>query len=527
MKSSSTAPAKATAPAAAAAIIAILGASAGAAVSHAAEANNASPAGIMNLEPFADATGAIATFNANGRIDTRSTFFQSLGTNRRSCATCHVADQAFSIAPPQIRERFRTSHGRDPLFASVDGANCSNATPADRAGHSLLLEYGLIRIANLVPANAQFTLTVVHDPYGCALVVDPASGQLKASVYRRPLPTTNLRFLSAIMFDGRETALPLTSTQTFTANLQADLTHQAQSAITIHFQADRTPTTAQLAGIVNFELGLSTAQIWDRSAGVLGSGGAAGGPRNLGSQIYYPGINDVLGADPTGAPFNASGMSMFTAWSTAAYSGEAEPDGPAVAFGDRSAPGPIERAAARRDIAAGETLFNTAPLTISGVRGLNDNAALGKPASFAGNCTTCHDAPNVGDHSLPLPLDIGLGHSVQPGFENDPNIAAGLAELDEPNLPVFLVNGCPSPFSAGQPVSFYTTDPGKGLITGLCSDLNRVKGPVLRGLAARAPYFHNGAAASLLQAVNFYNQRFSMNLTDEQKRQLVAFLNSL
>ena len=32
-------------------------------------------------------------------------------------------------------------------------------------------------------------------------------------------------------------------------------------------------------------------------------------------------------------------------------------------------------------------------------------------------------------------------------------------------------------------------------------DLNRVKGPILRGLAARAPYFHNGAAASLLQAV--------------------------
>jgi cytochrome c peroxidase len=511
----------------AAAIIAILGASAGAVVPLRADADTALPAAILNLEPFADSTGAVATFNANGRIDTRSTFFQSLGTNGRSCATCHVADQAFSIAPPQIRERFKASHGRDPLFAAVDGANCSNATPADRAGHSLLLEYGLIRIANLVPANAQFTLTVVHDPYGCALVVDPTSGQLKASVYRRPLPTTNLRFLSVIMFDGRETGLPLTSVQTFTANLQADLTHQAQTAISIHFQADRTPTAAQLTDIVDFELGLSTAQIWDRSAGMLGSGGAAGGPRNLADQIYYPGINDVLGADPTGTPFNSSGMSMFTAWSTAAYSSDPASEGHAVGFDDRSTPGQIERAAARRDVAAGETLFNTFPITISGVRGLNDNAALGKPASFQGNCTTCHDAPNVGDHSLPLPLDIGLGHSVQPGFESDPKIAAGLAELDEPNLPVFLVSGCPSPFSAGQPVSFYTTDPGKGLITGLCSDLNRVKGPILRGLAARAPFFHNGAAASLSQAVNFYNQRFSMNLTDEQKRQLVAFLNSL
>jgi len=514
---------------AAAAIIAILGASAGAVapLDADADADTGARAAIMNLEPFADPTGAVATFNANGRIDTRSAFFQSLGTNGRSCATCHLADQAFSIAPPQVRQRFKTSHGRDPLFASVDGANCSNAAAGDPAAHSLLLDYGLIRIAQSVPANAQFTLTVVHDPYGCALVLDPVSGQLKASVYRRPLPTTNLRFLSAIMFDGRETVQPLTSAQTFAANLQADLTHQAQSAITIHFQADRAPTPAQLTDIVGFELGLSTAQVWDRAAGMLGSGGATGGARNLANQIYYPGINDALGADPTGAPFDMSGMSMFTAWLTAAYSDGAESDDRPAAFGGRNAYDPLERAAARRDIAAGETLFNTFPIAISAVRGLNDNAALGKPASFIGHCTTCHDTPNVGDHSLPLPLDIGLGHSALPGFENDPNIASGLKELDEPNLPVFLVSGCPTPFSAGQPVSFYTTDPGKGLITGQCSDLNRVKGPILRGLAARAPYFHNGAAASLSQAVNFYNQRFSMNLSDEQKRQLVAFLNSL
>ena len=76
-------------------------------------------------------------------------------------------------------------------------------------------------------------------------------------------------------------------------------------------------------------------------------------------------------------------------------------------------------------------------------------------------------------------------------------------------------------------MSFYTTDPGKSLITGNCSDLNRVKGPILRGLAGRAPYFHNGAAASLLEVVNFYNQRFQMNLAEDQKRQLIAFLNAL
>ena len=96
-----------------------------------------------------------------------------------------------------------------------------------------------------------------------------------------------------------------------------------------------------------------------------------------------------------------------------------------------------------------------------------------------------------------------------------------------PDLPVFLIQGCPNPFDSGQPASFYTTDPGRALVTGHCSDFNRVKGPVLRGLAARAPYFHNGAAANLDELVSFYSKRFQMDLTKQQKGQLVAFLNAL
>ena len=89
----------------------------------------------------------------------------------------------------------------------------------------------------------------------------------------------------------------------------------------------------------------------------------------------------------------------------------------------------------------------------------------------------------------------------------------------------------PNPFAAPSPSAapyvIYTTDPGKALISGLCSDVNRIKGPVLRGLAARAPYFHNGAAQNLTELVNFYNQRFQMNLSDEERSELIAFLNSL
>src|SRR5689334_5878010 len=79
---------------------------------------------IHNLQPFRDRAGFLATYNVAGDIDESNPFFQSLGTNGRTCATCHQADQAFSMSAEKIRERFTFSHGGDPLFAPVDGANC-------------------------------------------------------------------------------------------------------------------------------------------------------------------------------------------------------------------------------------------------------------------------------------------------------------------------------------------------------------------------------------------------------------------
>jgi cytochrome c peroxidase len=71
------------------------------------------------------------------------------------------------------------------------------------------------------------------------------------------------------------------------------------------------------------------------------------------------------------------------------------------------------------------------------------------------------------------------------------------------------------------------TDPGRALITGRWKDIGRFKGPILRGLAGRAPYFHNGSAASLRDVVNFYDLRFGLGLTEDQKNDLVAFLRAL
>jgi cytochrome c peroxidase len=461
---------------------------------------------IPNLQPYRDPTGYVATYNKAGDIDKSNPFFQSLGTNGRSCETCHQADQAFSMSVVKIRQRFVSTQGTDPLFAPVDGANCPTDKQGDAASHSLLLNNGLIRVGITMPANPEFALTVVHDPYGCAITTDPETGHRIVSVYRRPLPSTNLGFLSTVMFDGRETIAPLNDEKTFTANLITDLTHQAMDAVLTHAQASQPPTQVQLGEIVKMERGFYTAQLFDDQAGSLYINGANGGPKFLSKQLYYPGINDSLGGDPHGKRFDPTAMTIYAEWQTNTASGDGYEN-------------------SRNMIAAGEQIFNTTTVHITGVRGLNDNPALNYPTEIDGTCTTCHDAFNVGDHSLPLPLDIGTSHAL--AFEPDPRIAGGLTQLSAPDLPVYLVTGCTDPVDPSRHLTFYTSDPGKGLISGKCSDVNRGKGPILRGIAARAPYFHNGAAANLEELVNFYDNRFQMNLTDEQKKQLIAFLNSL
>jgi hypothetical protein len=127
-----------------------------------------------SLQGFADPTGVIGTLNINGRTDPRNAFFRSLGTNGRSCSSCHVADQAFSISPPDIRARFEHTHGRDPLFAAFDGANCPNARDGDAAARSLLLRSGLIRVG-LPCRRTRSSRSARARPYGCARP-DPKGG---------------------------------------------------------------------------------------------------------------------------------------------------------------------------------------------------------------------------------------------------------------------------------------------------------------------------------------------------------------
>src|SRR5215510_9919412 len=215
---------------------------------------------VPNPADFPDPDGVIRTFNANGDIDLSGPFFQSLGINGRSCGSCHQPSDGMTVSAEHVQARFDASAGLEPIFRTNDGSNCNHnvdvSTLAGRsAAYSLLRTRGLIRIAITVPANADYQVVSVNNPYGC-------NESDVISQYRRPLPATNLRFLSAVMFDGRESS-PLTGTTkilfaNYPSSLLNDLAHQSVDATTGHAQGDGArPTLAEQQAIVNFEMALS------------------------------------------------------------------------------------------------------------------------------------------------------------------------------------------------------------------------------------------------------------------------------
>jgi hypothetical protein len=235
-------------------------------------------------------------------------------------------------------------------------------------------------------------------------------------------------------------------------------------------------------------MGLSTAQDEGNGAGSLSAQGATGGPQAFSQQPFFVGINDPVGLNPVAAHFTSRIFNLFDAW-------------------EKESPH-------RQSIYRGQTIFNTKTFSISGVAGFNNatfSSGVTPPDTVVSTCGICHDTPNVGNHSVAAPLNIGVADP--PGGRN---------VLDVSYLPVVTI--CQKP---ALTTCVTTTDPGRALISGNFADVGKFKGPILRGLAARAPYFHNGSARSLMEVVDFYDSRFKIGFTLQEKLDLVAFLNSL
>ena len=472
---------------------------------------------IPNGMFFPNPSGASQTYSTAGRIDLTGPFFQSLGANGRNCGTCHQPSDGMSVSAANVELRFLLTGGQDPIFRPVDGSNCNHDIDVSslrgrKAAYSLLRTRGLIRVTLAVPANADYQVVSVINPYGC-------NESDLISMYRRPLPTTNLRYLSAVMFDGRESA-PATGTakilySNYPVSLEQDLAHQSLSATVVHAQGDGTrPSAAEQQAIVTFEMALSTAQAYGYGTGLLNGFHAKGGTAALLNQPFFISMNSSVHfllplfeqpgglVEPGDGQFSPAIFDTFDAW------------------------GNLPTQDPRAAIARGQTIFNSKPINITGVAGINDDVAAGGLVaggipSLQGTCGTCHDTPNVGNHSFPTPLNIGTGDPAPA------NASVNLGGVDISYLPSITV--CRTDAASGLLTQECktTTDLGQALVDGKFDHVGKIKGPILRGLSARAPYFHNGSAQTLLDAVRFYETRFGLTLTLQEESDLVAFLKAL
>lgn len=445
---------------------------------------------LPEFDSFDNVEGKLGVLNASGAVNTKDhPFFTPLGTNGRACVNCHQPTYGMTISSASMLERWKSTEGQDPVFAAFDGSNCPNLPQDQESSHSLLIQRGLFRIPVALPENAEFTIEVVRDPTGCNTSAGYGlkSAQSGISVYRRPRPAANLKYV----ISGGQPVLLKTGTladvdpatgEPVSMNLMSDareatLRTQAIGAILGHEQATTAPTKEQLDKIIEFESQVYMAQAAHNFIGSL----TANAPEALGPVALRDGAPG--GSDPV--------FGQFTLWRNGGFS--------------------------KSSIARGADIFMYRQFWIRDTAHVN-NTGMGNPVK--GTCATCHNARMTGQDLAASWADVGT--------TNYPTWTESATGIDSAELPVFKIT-CARDANLHPYLgrTIYTTDPGRALISGKCADVGSIVMQQLRGLAARPPYFANGSAKTLREVVDFYDRRYDMKLSDKDKEDLLSFLGVL
>jgi hypothetical protein len=464
---------------------------------------------------FSNPLGSLGIFNAAGPVEMDDhPFFKPLGSNGRACVTCHQPSDSMGLSLDSIRQQWNLTNGNDPLFAMIDGANCPNLRPGDEASHSLMLSYGLVRVAlNWPPVAAngssmepEFAIEVVRDPTGCNL--DPVYGlegeARQLSVYRRPRMAANMKHImfETGPFNAKRLAMvndrdPFTGAH-MSMNIMSDarepsLRTQAISASLWHLEAGTVPSSDDIDRIVAFEEQIYAAQAFSKGAGPLEypGGPEALGPRTM--ESHQRGLGDN---------FTSPLFMDFEMWR---QPGSAETP---------------EQQDFRESVARGYDAFFLRPFMIMDTAHIN-TVGLGNPVKRS--CATCHNAILTGTDASAGWVDVGTTNLP---WAREVQVYPWSDAQHE--LPLFKITcseeARPHPFLGRE---IYTQDPGRALISGRCADVGSIVMGQFRGLAARAPYFSNGSAASLRDLVDFYDRRFNIGFTEQEKVDLTNFLSVL
>lgn len=456
---------------------------------------------------FENDTGISSTYSVAGPTDTTGhPFFEAIGTNGRACVTCHQPSNGMSLSVKTIRQRWDATGGKDPLFAAIDGSNCPSLPQDLESSHSLLLEHGLIRVfrpwpprdSEGNPIRAEFTVEVVHDPTGCN--TDPAYGLNSAnptiSVFRRPRPTTNLKYITAVGFpfepkNGLPLPLDPETGKPVSGNIMADsrartLKEQAIDAMVTHLQISGAPDKEKLDRIIEFESQLYTAQSYDNRGGRLTDQGARGGPELLAES--RPGVLNSASKFPM--------WDEFESW---------------MNLTEKPAEMSDEQYEFRKSVGRGVDFFRNRTFLITDQAGIT-SMNFGNPVR--NDCNFCHNMYRFGNDVAPGQVDLGT--------TNEP-----FAD-PTPHLPLFRLT-CGEQFAPHPHMGavIYTVDPGFALTTGKCVDIGKITIQSMRGLAARPPYFASGFAKSIRDIVDYYDRRYYMNMTEQEKEDLTNLMSVL
>lgn len=470
---------------------------------------------------YANGAGALGILNTAGPIDTRGhPFFEPLGANGRGCVTCHQPADGMALAAETVRERWAATAGADPLFAAVDGRNCPHLPAGDAAAHSLMLSRGLVRVAlpwpprdaEGEPLPVEFTLEVVRDPTGCNAhpVYGLDSPQPTVSVYRRPRPVANTKYLTHRNFgvgpfiakSGLPTVRDPETGEPVSMNIMADaraptLAAQAQDAARSHLELRSGLAAEDLRRIVGFEEQIYAAQAFHALAGDLAErGGPAGfGPANLAAAPA-----GVLGNNTTRFVFPVSDV-----WRALPRDNDTDANA---------------RRDARESIARGHDVFMFRTFWIRDSMHLN-SVGLGNPTKRT--CSTCHGMHMTGMDVANGWMDIGTTNL--PWAREAPLNPWTTEKAEMPLFKVTCRADLPPHAFLGRVI--YTQDPGRALVSGKCNDVGAIVMQQFRGLAARAPYFANGSAATIRELVDFYDRRYAIGYSEQERQDLVNFLSAL
>jgi cytochrome c peroxidase len=311
------------------------------------------PQKTRNRAGIAEAYSPLGSLPA---LEASNPFFADLGTNGRTCASCHGFEGGWTTSHADLL--WSRSNGTDPLFmATFDIGKCAESDISTRRKRrdamELTLERGSVRagITRIQP-TAEYEVTAVEDPYDCEI-----TNLTQFYGYRKPNPLTGVSQKTSVTWaPGPQ------------PDMRATLKGLFIGATQFHGATTYVPTDEEQEEATDFMLFNYFAQIYDEDAGRLDDDGARGGPVHLAGQDFFVGINHASTGPTTRKVFD-----IFDAWIDS----------------DSGHHRYSRKWKARALIAEGQEIFN-----------FRENAN-------GGTCSGCHNAPNVGTRSVYQLFDIG------------------------------------------------------------------------------------------------------------------------